>query len=29
MIAALKQGINLGAPITLHELIHSNIYCKA
>ena len=29
MINALKQGINLGVPITLNELIHSNIYCKA
>ena len=29
MIDALKQGITLGVPITLNELIHSNIYCKA
>ena len=29
MIDALKQGITLGVPTTLKELIHSNIYCKA
>ena len=29
MIQALKQGINLGVNITLDELIHSNLYCKA
>ena len=29
MIQALKQGITLGVNITLDELIHSNLYCKA
>ena len=29
MIEALKQGINMGVPITIEELLHSNIYCKA
>ena len=29
MIRALKAGNNLGIPITLHELIHANIFCKA
>ena len=29
MIECLKNGINMGVKITLNELIHSNIYCKA
>merc|ERR1712185_368143 len=29
MIWCLKQGINMGVNITLDELIHANIYCKA
>ena len=29
MIRALKAGINFGIPITLQELIHANIFCKA
>ena len=29
MMDALKQGITLGVPITLQELTHSNIYCRA
>ena len=29
MIECLKHGINMGVKITMNELIHSNIYCKA